>query len=250
MLTLTQLRLDLLARNLVKKNDRRGYPLLFLPSTSSAFELLVACTRHGHPVKAVGHRGLVESWFPSASPWVHTPLSLWRQVRNLYSLPFIVAVFQDQLASIDDSYHSVDVDGLSYQVSPVEVMLLMRFRPDTHLGVAESRAKHGRPSMLILRPYAVDIPRSITATAMNSIMADIIRPLASYQKKDISDWYARNTFALKQGTNFYLLLSQRIQEIQGLIRTYRDRHIDPSAFAPWLCTLDAARIEIRNQLRS
>lgn len=224
----------------VRRTGRR--PLMSLPSTPAAFQLLEAYVDNGLPVEVVGHARLAAQWSPALSMPVRTPLALWQQVKAHAELPAAVAVFQDQLVAVDDSYVRVDCDGHRYHVSPIEMMLLMRFKPPVYVGAA-ARRTWSRRSRLVLRPCTFVPPEAPTQAALDVLMADVLRPLLAC-RTTAADWLAAEVFPLKEDGRRGALLSQRIQEMEGLVRLCRMRSGRPAALRRYSGTLRTGRLEV------
>lgn len=238
-----------LGRLLVEEAARTNhYPLMMLPSTDAAFQLVAACLDMGMPVRVVGNPGLVESWGLALAPKVMTPRFLWSAIKAEARLPFGVIIFEDQLVAIDDSYLRVKGDSQSYMVSPLEVMILMKFRPPSYLGSVPS-PKHRRAFEITLTRYTPDVPLVMSQQAVNEIMLDVLRPLLACLKDESIPWYARPCFTLKQNDNFNRVLIQQIQEMESLVRLCSAQHPEPIVPASWLEALRASRLEIAKQLR-
>jgi hypothetical protein len=238
-----------LARLLVKEATRtERYPLVMLPSTVAAFHLVAACLDMGMPVRAVGNPGLVESWSSGLAPNVMTPRFLWSAIKGERKLPFGVIVFEDQLVAIDDSYLRVEVDGQTYMVSPIELMILMKFRPPSYLGSASSPRKR-RALEITLTHYMPDVPSVLSQEAAHEIMLDVLRPLLACLEDESISWYARACFALKRNDNFNRVLIREIQEMESLVRLCSAKHPEPVVPEGWLEALRASRLEIVKQLR-
>lgn len=237
---------DRLSRELVADLRRYGSsPLLFLPSTQAALCLLERCAHNGMPVEVVGNHGWMADWQPALSGRVHSPLELWKKLKTMHVLPYPVAIFQDQLVSVDDSYQIVRIDAEAYHVSPIEVMLLMRFRPRTFLGHATPPKRNGAASGLALTAYTAEFPQVTTRSTLEQIMTDVIRPLAAIRDSgSVTDWHARSSFDLKRSDNYNRLLSQRMQEIEALMRIYQDHHGAPSPLATRIESLRASRLDL------
>lgn len=240
--------IDRLSRELVADVKQYGSnPLLFLPSTHAALYLLERCAHHGMPVEVVGNHGWVTDWQPALSERTHSPLGLWKKLKTMRVLPYPVAVFQDQLVSVDDSYQIVRIDAEAYHVSPIEVMLLMRFRPRTFLGRATPPKRTGAASGLALVTYTEVLPQVATRSTLEQVMTDVIRPLTEIRDSEsVTDWHARLSFDLKKSDNYKRLLSQRIQEIEALMRIYQDHRGVPSSLATRIESLRASRLELIN----
>lgn len=234
-----------MGRDLAERCRRDGsHPLLLLPSTPAAFSLVERYTETGLPMEIVGNAALLRDWMPGLAGRAHTPLALWRKVRDAATLPFAVASFQDQLVHVDDSFHAVPVDGQTYRVSPVEAMLRMRFRPHTWLGrVAPGRSPRS-PSSLSLESDPAILPEAPSRAAFETELARLLRPLLACQDPRIGDWRARRTFALKVGRNHDRMLAQRLQEIEALIRVHQDRQGPQSSLAALMGTLRANRQDL------
>lgn len=237
---------DRLSRELVADLKRYGSsPLLFLPSTHAALSLLERCAHNGMPVEVVGNHGWMTDWQPALSGRVHSPLRLWKRLKTMHVLPYPVAIFQDQLVSVDDSYQTVQIDAEANHISPIEVMMLMRFRPRTFLGRATPPKRNGAASGLALTPYTAELAQAATRSTLEQVMADVIRPLTAIRDSEsVTDWHARSSFDLKRVDNYNRLLSQRMQEIEALMRIYQDHHGEPSPLATRIESLRASRREL------
>lgn len=239
---------DRLGRQLTNEARRdRQYPLLLLPSTEPAFRLIEACEEKGVPCRVVGNPSMVKCWHPTVAPNVQTPRTLWHSIKAQATLPCAVAVFQDQLVAIDDSYRRVTVDSQNYLVSPIEVMILMKFRPRTYLGTALPK-RRCRSAGIALARYQAALPPTMTQKAVDAVMGDVLRPLLACADDQSIDWHARPSFALKQNNNFNRLLVQQLQEMESLIRLYAQNHPGPPTPARWIDILRAGRLEIAHQV--
>lgn len=163
-------------------------------------------------------------------------------MKSLPALSFGIAVFQDQLVSVDDSYLSVDVDGQTYLVSPIELMLMTRFAPPVWLGAAEPSSRRDKPSFLALHPYHAAVPALSMQGALEALMKGVLSPLIACQQHErLSDWHARGTFPLKLRGHTQAAVSQRLQEIEALVRIYHHRHGEPAALAALMPSLRESR---------
>lgn len=224
------------------------YPLLVLPSTDKAFRLVQAYRNAGMRIGAVGNAGLVASWgitFEETFLW--TPLKVWASLKDCPKLPWAVVVFEDQLVAIDDSYLRVEVDGHAYMVSPIVMMILMKFRPPSYLGSMSTPIRR-RESEIRLVPYAVEIPMALTQSHANEVMGQVLRPLIDLGNAERIPWLARTGFALKRDYNFHRVLVQQVQEMESLVRLYSAQPSAPTLPAGWLDVLRASRIEMVKQL--
>lgn len=237
-----------LSRRLADEATRTGqFPMVVLPSTKAAFDLVAACLARDMPVRVVGNPGLVESWNLPDAPTVMTPLSLWSTVKAHAALPFAVVVFEDQLVTIDDSYLRVDVDDRHFMVSPVVVMILMKFRPPTHIGhvcVPRKRQAGG----LELTPRAFDLPRVMSQQMVYRVMGEILQPLLACLDDERIAWLARASFTLKQNQNSLRVLIQQLQEMESLVRLCSLRYPDSAVPAGWLGVLRTSRLDLARQV--
>lgn len=217
-------------------------PLLSLPSTPAAFDLLDRCVAEGLAIQVIGHPAQMNAWHASWAGPVHSPLTLWREVKSLPALPFGIAVFQDQLVAVDDSYLSVDVDGQTYLVSPIELMVMTRFAPPVWLGMAEPSSRRHKPSFLALHLYDTGVPAVSMQGALEALMKEILSPLIACQDQEqLNDWHARARFPLKRRGHTQAAVSQRLQEIEALVRIYHHRHGEPAALAALMPSLRESR---------
>ncbi|MDE1892806.1 MAG: hypothetical protein KGH90_00535 [Xanthomonadaceae bacterium] len=233
-----------MSQELVEESRRYdSYPLLLLPSTPAAFSMIALCSQAGLPVKVVGHALWMKEWAPALVEHVHSPLGIWRIVKDSSTLPFAVVSFQDQLANVDDSFHTVIVEDQQVRVSPIEAMLMMRFHPRTYVATA-TEGRPGKPSSLTLAVHAADLSDHMSTLAFDAALGELLLPLLKCHRHPIGDWHARDVFAMKVGRNFERMLSLRLQEIESLIRVYQDRHGTPSSLAPSLERLRKSRQEL------
>ena len=238
-----------ISQRLIEDTERhQGFPLLLLPSTPAAFSVVAQCIDAGLPMTAVANALCMKEWEPTLFEHVHSPLSLWRLVKDSPVLPFGVACFQDQLANIDESFHAVTVDDQRIRVSPIDAMLIMRFRPHTLVATA-TEGRSGKPSLLSFVTYEPDISDNMSTTAFDEVLGEMLRPILKCQSSSIRDWHARELFALKLEHNFERALSQRLQEIESLIRVYEDRHGNPSSLASSLDLLRVSRQTLVRHIR-
>lgn len=235
-------------RLIEESRQLHDYPLLLLPSTPAAFSMVAQCSDAGLPIKVVGHALWMKEWSPALVEHVHSPLGLWRIVKNSLTLPFAVASFQDQLANVDESFHTVIIEDQQIRVSPIEAMLVMRFHSRTYIATAIER-RPGKPSSLALAVHAAELSGRMATGAFDAALGELLSPLLKCYRHPVSDWHAREVFAMKVGHNFERMLSLRIQEIESLIRVYQDRHGMPSSIAPSLERLRVSRQELVNHIR-
>lgn len=238
-----------MSQRLVEDSRRcHSYPLLLLPSTPASFSMVARCINAGLPVKMVGHALWMKEWAPALVEHAHSPLGIWRIVKDSPTLPFAVASFQDQLANVDDSFHTVTIEDQQIRVSPIEAMLMMRFQPRTYTATA-IEGRPGKPSSLTLAVHAAKLSDSMSRAAFDAVLGELLRPLLKCHKCPIGDWYAREVFAMKVGHNFERMLSLRMQEIESLIRVYQDRHGAPPPLAPSLERLRVSRKRLVSHIR-
>lgn len=226
----------------------QAYPLLLLPSTPAAFSVVAILSGAGLPVRVVGDAARMREWAPALIGYVHSPLELWRAVKDSSTLPFVIVSFQDQLAGVDDSFYPVTIDGQRIRVSPIELMLVMRFRPRTYLATALEGGP-GKASSLDLADLAVELSAHMSTNDFNMALSELFRPILKCSTNRINDWRARELFSIKVGDNFERLLSLRAQEIESLIRVYQDRHAVSPALAISLERLRASRQEFVGKFR-
>lgn len=238
-----------LGLKLAKEAARTGRcPLLVLPSTEAAFRMLDACREGGLQVSAAGNPGLVASWGVRAERYLTTPRTLWSALKGQGKLPWAIAVFEDQLVAIDDSYLRVEVDGQSYMVSPLLMMLLVKFGPTTYIA-SMTPPRHRSGGDLQLAPYSPDVRPALSQQAANEIMGRVLRPLLDSTDDVRMPWLARPSFALKRDNNFRRILVQQIQEMETLVRLCRAARPAPEIPAGWLGALRAIRLEISKPLQ-
>lgn len=241
--------LDLQARRLLNEASAgHGFPLLALPSTDASFHLIRWLEKRGRRSLVVGNPGLAEGWGPAGGLRILTPREAWRELRATPGSVHLVAVFQDQLVAMDDSYVTLSLDGQRIHVSPIEAMILMKFETRAFVGSAVSRGR-GRPPGLRLSAWRPSLAAPMTIEVLNEIMAPVLRGLLSCVIDPAIDWYARRSFALKQDDNFQRVLVQQIQEMEALVRIYEQQHAFSPPPALWLETLRECRAEIAQALR-
>lgn len=238
-----------LGQQLADAAARTGrYPLLILPSTDAGFQLLAACARRGMPVKVVGHPGLMASWSKAGATDVTTPWPLWVSLKGEENLLCAVAVFEDQLVAIDDSYLRVEVGNQAYMVSPIIIMILMKFSPPSYLGrMSASRRRHA--CGITLTPYAPDMPAAPSRQMVNEVMGNVLQPLLDCANDVSLPWLARPSFPLKRNNNFYRVLVQQIQEMETLVRLCCVERDESEVPEGWLDVLRASRVEIARHLQ-
>lgn len=237
-----------LGLKLAKEAARTGRcPLLVLPSTEAAFRMLDAYREGGLQLSAAGNPGLAASWGVRAESYLTTPRPLWAALKGQGKLPWAVAVFEDQLVAIDDSYLRVEVDDQSYMVSPLLMMLLVKFRPTTY--IASMTPRHRGGGDLRLAPYSPDVPPALSQQVANEIMGRVLRPLLDSTDDVRMPWLARPSFALKRNNNFHRILVQQIQEMETLVRLCRATRPIPEVPVGWLGALRAIRLEISKPLQ-
>lgn len=221
-----------------------NHPLLLLPSVPEAFALLDACVARGMAVRAVGQPLLVSEWRGAPPGWMITsPLSTWRAIHRAALLPVVLAVFQDQLVALDDSYVPVCIDDDTYRVSPIEAMVVVKYHPTvlqglmvpTRLGIRGAYRMH-------LRHWRPPVPCP-TRQSASMVLAETVRPLRDCTAPH---WYARELFQLKREINHRRMLAQRLQELEALLMLYQLRHGRP---APLSLTVDDLRASRLNLLR-
>src|SRR6185312_1069772 len=238
-----------LGRQLAEEASRLSrYPLLILPSSVESFRLLEACEESGMPVRAAGNPGLVATWAVGRAMSVTTPRSLWSTLKAERNLACAVAVFEDQHVAVDDSYLRVTVDGHTYMVSPLLMMILMKFRPHAYLG-RFSAGHHRITGEFQLTPYAPDLPPTVTQNVANDLMGDVLGPLLAMENDARMPWLARNGFVLKRDSNFYRVLVQQVQEMESLVRLCCSGRPEPSVPSTWHEVLRASRLAIGKLLQ-
>lgn len=213
-----------------------NHPLLLLPSVPEAFALLDACVARGMPVRAVGQPLLVNEWRGASPDWVvASPLSTWHAINPAASLPVVLAVFQDQLVAIDDSYVSIRINDDIYRVSPIEAMTILKYHPTVLQGLLVPTRLGARGAhRMYLRRWRPPTPYPTRQFALMA-MTETVRPLHDCRAPH---WYARKIFQFKRETTHRRMLSQRLQELEALLMLYQLRHGRP---APLTLTVDDLR---------
>lgn len=134
-------------------------------------------------------------------------------------------------------------------MSPIEVMILMKFRPPSYLGSIPS-PRQRRLSGITLTRYTPNVPLTMSQRAVKEIMCEVLRPLLACSEDKSILWHARPSFVLKQNENFDRVLIRQVQEMESLVRLYSAQHSEPMVPMNWLETLRASRLEMARRLRS
>jgi hypothetical protein len=160
----------------------------------------------------------LSKWAPSIADKAHSPLELWRAVRDLSHLPTAIVSFPDQLFGFDQSYREIQIDGTKYLFSIIEMMIIMRFRPVTHMGIAIKSPWRMNRSTLSLSRFLGTPLSEPSGTEFDISLSQLMRHIVACRNGGISDWIARDVFSLKVGDNYKHLLLLKLQEIAALIR--------------------------------
>lgn len=201
--------------NAVKREP--SFPMLVLPSTPAAF-LLVQSLCETMQVRVIGHPTLMSEWAPSLAAHVRSPLSLWREAKGHEVMPWLVASFPDQLVGDDASYSKLEASGETYVFSIIEMMLLMRFRPQAFAGHATSPARRDAPSTISLERFAGALPTALSGGEFETSLGGLMAPLIACRFANLPDWRAREYFSLKIGDNFKRMLALKLLEIEAVLR--------------------------------
>jgi hypothetical protein len=192
-------------------------PMLVLPSTPAAFAVVQSLCET-MPVRVIGHPRLLSEWAPSLAAHVRSPLSLWREAKGHDVMPWVVASFPDQLVGDDASYSKLEVAGEPYVFSIIEMMLLMRFRPEAFMGHATAPTRRGAPSTLSLERFAGALPTALSGGQFETALGGLMARLVACRFADLPDWKARDFFSLKIGDNFKRMLALKLLEIEAVLR--------------------------------
>lgn len=205
------------------------------PCWTHAWHAACRCARSANPHWSTN--GATPAWT------VASPLSTWRAINKATLLPVVLAVFQDQLVAIDDSYVSVCVGDETYRVSPIEAMTILKYHPVVMQGLLAP------PRVGVRAAYRMRLCRWWPPTpcpepeAARMVLAETVRPLHDCRAPH---WYAREVFQLKRETNYRRMLAQRLQELEALLMLYQLRNGQP---APLNLTVDDLRVSRLDMLR-
>jgi hypothetical protein len=225
--------------------EERAFPLVILPSTHRAFDL-VARLAKSMPIALIGDRALIAQWAPALADRTRTPLALWKEVKSQSRLPFAVISFEDQLVGTDASFLKVQANQTSYSLSIIEIMVLMRFQCPAFVGSLLARpGLASRPGAIELCRYARRLDASLPEAVFEEVLRELMLPMIESFKGAGKEWLASRRFALKLGGYAEKSLATRIQELEALLRLRQSDASPSDRVEPLLKDLRAARKELQ-----
>jgi hypothetical protein len=228
-----------LARNIRRATKKEGaFPVLILPSAPASFRLIAILKASGVPTRSVGNIDVASGWSVAPIPAFSSPRQLWGEVARLEALPFIVALFEDQLISLDRGALHASLNGERYFVSSLVTMLRMKFGATFLVGHVEGR---GCKQTLTTNAIWGESSSAMTEEEMSAFLGACLGGLLEAERDVTADWYAREVFQLKRETSIKRAELRRCQEMESIARMAPTR--SPR------CTLSGAFVSALKEVR-